>query len=67
MIFRTGSVLIVGKCEEYVLNKIYDFIKNILESEYQNIKSVNSVETDNNITKTRKRKIRKKYLLFDTT
>ena len=68
MIFRTGSVLIVGKCEEYVLNKIYDFIKNILESEYQNIKSVNSVETDNNnITKTRTRKIRKKYLLFDTT
>ena len=66
MIFITGSVLIVGKCEEDVLNKIYDFIKNILESEYQNIKSINNMENDT-ITKTRKRKIRKKYLLFDTT
>jgi hypothetical protein len=37
MIFRTGSVLIVGKCTEPILYVIYDFIKNILESEYENI------------------------------
>ena len=30
MIFRTGSILIVGKCDEFMLNKIYLFIKNIL-------------------------------------
>lgn len=44
MIFRTGSVLIVGKCTEPVLYVIYDFIKNILESEYDNI--ANDVGTD---------------------
>ena len=37
MIFRTGSVLIVGKCNMIVLNKIYEYIKNILESEYKDI------------------------------
>jgi TATA-box binding protein (TBP) (component of TFIID and TFIIIB) len=46
MIFRTGSVLIVGKCDESVLFSIYDFLKKILSNEYtqicqknQNIKS----------------------------
>ena len=37
MIFRTGSVLIVGKCEEYVLRKIYEFVKNMLQSEFHQI------------------------------
>lgn len=36
MIFRTGSVLIVGKCEEDILNYIYLFIKNMLIKEYIN-------------------------------
>jgi hypothetical protein len=36
MIFRTGSILIVGKCEEDVLQHIYLFIKNLLEREYSN-------------------------------
>ena len=39
MIFRTGSVLIVGKCNDLTLNNIYLFIKNLLEKEYLNIKS----------------------------
>ena len=64
MIFRTGSVLIVGKCEENVLYKIYDFIKNILETEYDTIRSINNTETIAP-AKSRKRKIRKKTLLFD--
>ena len=64
MIFRTGSVLIVGKCEENVLYKIYDFIKNILETEYETIRSINNTETIAP-AKSRKRKIRKKTLLFD--
>jgi hypothetical protein len=37
MIFRTGSVLIVGKCDENVLMIIYDFLKIILNNEYTNI------------------------------
>ena len=30
MIFRTGSILIVGKCDEQMINCVYKFIKNIL-------------------------------------
>ena len=37
MIFRTGSVLIVGKCEEDVLIKIYEFVKTLLQEEFANI------------------------------
>ena len=37
MIFRTGSALIVGKCTEEILYKIYDFLCNIFVSEYKNI------------------------------
>jgi len=44
MIFRTGSVLIVGKCTEPILYVIYDFIKNILESEYTHI--VNDISAE---------------------
>ena len=37
MIFRTGSILIVGKCDEKILNEAYEYIKNILYTEYYNI------------------------------
>jgi hypothetical protein len=37
MIFRTGSVLIVGRCGENVLHCIYDFLKKLLEEEYTEI------------------------------
>lgn len=37
MIFRTGSILIVGKCNEDILRAIYRFICCILESEYSTI------------------------------
>ena len=37
MIFRTGSVLMVGKCSEEILTNIYKFIRYILETEYYNI------------------------------
>ena len=43
MIFRTGSILIVGKCDEDVLLKVYNFIKDILNNEYEEI-YVNSLE-----------------------
>ena len=34
MIFRTGSCLIVGKCDEFVLKSIYEFLKNFFKDEY---------------------------------
>jgi hypothetical protein len=37
MIFRTGSVLIVGKCDETILYYIYDYVKNLLQTEFLNI------------------------------
>ena len=37
MIFRTGSVLIVGRCDESVLMIIYEFLKIILNNEYKQI------------------------------
>jgi len=64
MVFRTGSVLVVGKCEEDVLHEIYRFIKTILESEYRNISCI----TEHNNTqpnKQRKKKIRKKTILMN--
>ena len=39
MVFRTGSVLIVGKCEDYVLHDIYGFIKELLRVEYSSVGS----------------------------
>ena len=36
MIFRTGSILIVGNCDENILNIIYKFIVNVLISESNN-------------------------------
>ena len=45
MIFRTGSVLIVGKCTELILYVIYAFIKNILMTEYATI--VNDAGAEN--------------------
>lgn len=37
MIFRTGTILIVGMCEENVIQNIYERIKEILTQEYHNI------------------------------
>ena len=44
MIFRTGSTLIVGHCDEELLNEIYQYLKKILETEYKNIAIGNIVE-----------------------
>jgi hypothetical protein len=37
MIFRTGSVLIVGKCTEPILYEIYDFLCRLFATEYKEI------------------------------
>jgi hypothetical protein len=64
MIFRTGSVLIVGKCDESILLKIYDFLKNILKNEFRHICQINSKPLDNAqlLLKDKKKKIRRKII-----
>lgn len=47
MIFRTGSVLIVGKCSEEVLFTIYEFLKTLLEEEYEHIVNRDHDECEN--------------------
>lgn len=37
MIFRTGSILIVGNCDEDLLYEIYGFLKEILNSVYKDV------------------------------
>lgn len=63
MIFRTGSVLIVGRCDEEVLMIIYDFLKVILMNEYRNICQKNIKINDDN--KGKKKKIRRKNILIE--
>ena len=62
MIFRTGSVLIVGKCSEELLYKIYQFLITIFEVEYDAIKW-ESAEPFVTKTKDKTRKMRKKTIL----
>ena len=63
MIFRTGSVLIVGKCDEHILYYIYNFIKNLLVCEYDNINSNGITIQTENIS--RNKKVRKKMIYVD--
>ena len=65
MIFRTGSILIVGKCDEYLLNNVYNFIKKILEDEYLNI-YIDLINENNNKKKVKNIKSKKKYILLET-
>jgi len=69
MIFRTGSILIVGKCDENVLFHIYEFLKNILKKEYMKIRQKNGNldwldSNQNKIEKDKKKKIRRKNILI---
>jgi hypothetical protein len=66
MIFRTGSVLIVGRCDENVLIIIYEFLKKILNNEYKLICQKNiKLSEDNNVLKGKKKKIRKKTITIE--
>jgi TATA-box binding protein (TBP) (component of TFIID and TFIIIB) len=47
MVFRTGSVLIVGKCSERILHNIYEFLCEIFLAEYKNIHEVNAAKLVN--------------------
>ena len=69
MIFRTGSVLIVGKCDENVLMIIYDFLKIILNNEYKNICQKYNVgdEVTNFTVKDKTKKVRRKNVIVEFT
>ena len=64
MIFRTGSILIVGKCNEDILIIIYNKIKEILTEEYANIYQEGYIEQDQK--KDKKKKIRKKTIVINS-
>lgn len=66
MIFRTGSVLIVGKCNEDVLHEIYEFIRTMLETEYMEIGKC-LVPPESALEKKRVPKVRRKVLTFTSS
>jgi len=63
MIFRTGSVLIVGMCEEDVLFEIYEFLKLLLLAEFENV-CQGLLDSSNTNIKDKKKKIRKKTIMI---
>ena len=62
MIFRTGSGLIVGNCTERILRFIFDFIKKILITEYDNI----CILSENPVIKNKRPKMRKRTFSYTT-
>ena len=60
MIFRTGSVLIVGNCDENILHIIYKYLKKIIYDEYDKI----FIKINNDEKKKTNKKVRKKTILF---
>ena len=66
MIFRTGSVLIVGKCDENVLIVIYEFLKIILNNEYNNICQNLPGDSEKIVSlKDKTKKIRRKTIIIE--
>ena len=66
MIFRTGSVLIVGRCDEDALMIIYEFLKIILKREYSKICQKNMIMSENYGAKDKKKKTRRKNITIET-
>ena len=60
MIFRTGSLLIVGMCDENVLLEIYQFLKALLKTEFKNI--CQKIISPSDLANKKIKKIRKKTI-----
>jgi len=58
MIFRTGSVLVVGNCDKTILHIVYNFIKMVLNKEFNEI----FVKINDQKKKKPQKKVRKKTL-----
>ena len=65
MIFRTGSILIVGMCDENVLHIIYEYLKNVLATEYNNIHQ--KLGSGVFALKDKKKKVRRKCITIQLT
>lgn len=65
-IFRTGSVLILGTCDEIILQEVYKFITNLLKTEFKYICS-NLINDGNRpkSSKDKKRKSQKKFVVIE--
>lgn len=64
MIFRTGSILIVGMCNDDVLFAIYEFLKVLLCTEFHKINQ-KLITAENKISKDKKKKVRRKIIQVD--
>jgi hypothetical protein len=64
MVFRTGSVLVVGKCNEDVLMIVYNYIRTLLINEFHNIsiKMVQQPQTQT-VTPIKTKKSRKRNII----
>jgi TATA-box binding protein (TBP) (component of TFIID and TFIIIB) len=61
MIFRTGSILVVGKCDEVVLTIVYQFLKDIIEKHFKQICQLSRGKfTDESLTLRAPKKVKKK-------
>ncbi len=69
MPFRTGSVLIVGNCNETILMCVYNFLKDIFTNEYKNIcqKHSNEDELKAKALKEKSKKPRRKTMMIEFT
>jgi TATA-box binding protein (TBP) (component of TFIID and TFIIIB) len=56
MIFRTGKILIVGKCEDNVILSVYEFLKLVLNHEYDNIHQPTTIDKSRKTLKKKSRK-----------
>jgi hypothetical protein len=61
MIFRTGSVLIVGMCDEHILHDIYQFLTALLKAEFTHI-CQKLITASDLALKDKKKKIRRKTI-----
>lgn len=65
-IFRTGSVLILGTCNETILNEVYTFLTNLLKAEFKYICSDIINESNKpKSNKDKKRKSQKKFIVYE--
>jgi TATA-box binding protein (TBP) (component of TFIID and TFIIIB) len=63
MIFRTGSVLIVGKCNKKHLITVYDFLKELFKNEYNTINQ-NGINIEKEKEKVKKNIKNRKKIIF---
>jgi len=65
MIFRTGSILIVGMCDETVLELVFTFIKRLVKEEFTNICQRLATTEELTFVKKKNAKVRKRFIIFD--